>query len=114
MPKFCICNIFESCESTLEFQVFEWQQAKKGRADPHEIEVILKRDSHVLPSSISTLHFGNGGALTENRYPDQSKSIKDSEEFFFVCKYYFLTLLFEYSALSRESLLSINLTACQF
>ena len=66
----------------MEFQVFEWQQAKKGRADPHEIEVILKRDSHVLPSSISTLHFGNGGPLTENRYPDQSKSIKDSEEIF--------------------------------
>ena len=67
----------------MEFQVFEWQQAKKGRADPHEIEVILKRDSHVLlPSSISTLHFGNGGALTENRYPDQFKSIKDSEKNF--------------------------------
>ena len=83
--KFCIRHGgLESCKSTLEFQVFEWQQAKKGRADPHEIEVTLKRDSHVLPSSISTLHFGNGGALTENRYPDQFKSIKDSEEFFSV------------------------------
>ena len=82
--KFCINHIFESCESTLEFQVFEWQQAKKGRADPHEIEVILKRDSHVLPSSISTLHFGNGGALTENRYPDQSKSTKDIRRKFFL------------------------------